>query len=77
MPIVLDHNLARELNHSHFVENSDLFLLKAGDTATGTIVLPVTESQGNALIESINAGSIFIDPARIQLWRRFHMMLGG
>jgi hypothetical protein len=61
MPIVTDYALGRQLNHSHDVQYYGVFLQKAGDTATGTINFPASQAQGNALITSINAGTILID----------------
>ena len=77
MGIVLDHYLHRQLNHDHAQQFNNLYILKVGDTATGTIVFPITVTQGNALINSINAGTSVINAQRIRLWPRFHMMFGG
>ena len=57
MPRVLDRLLHRQLDHTHVAQTNLLYLLKAGDTATGTIVFPVTDPQGCALIASINAST--------------------
>lgn len=78
MPIqVLDRNLRRMMNHDHSSQLNSLYLLKAGDTATGTIILPTTPAQGNALINSINAGTIQINAARLQLWPRIFLTMGA
>lgn len=57
MGIVLDYVLQKRISHTHKVENNALYLLKAGDTATGTILFPLTDPQGCALIGSINAST--------------------
>ena len=67
MPQILDHNLHRQLNHDHTAQNNTLYLLKAGDTATGTIVFPVTASQGNALVNSINVGTTLILASHVSI----------
>lgn len=77
MGIVLDHKLQRQLDHDHQAQFNNLYLLKAGDTATGTINFPITASQGNALIASINAGTSLIDAKRMVLWPRFFLCMGG
>ena len=77
MGVVIDHYLRRQLNHDHQKQFNDVYLLKAGDTATGTIILPVSVSQGNALINSINAGTNVINAQRVQSWHRHFMVMGG
>lgn len=77
MPIVLDRLLNRRLDHDHTPTLSGLYLLKAGDTATGTINLPITASQGNALISSINAATIQINAQRVKMWPRLFLIMGG
>jgi len=68
MAVVLDTYLHRQLNHDHQAQFNNLYLLKAGDTATGTIVLPLTDSQGCALIASINASTTcFINATRVSI----------
>jgi len=57
MPRVIDYQLNRYVDHNHVTQFSLLYLLKAGDTATGTIFFPLTDSQGCALIASINAST--------------------
>lgn len=74
---VFDRNLRRMLNHDHTPAMSGLYLLKAGDTATGTIYFPITFTQGNAFINSINAGTIQINAARLQLWPRIFLTMGS
>ena len=77
MGIVIDHYLRRQLNHDHSMQFNSQYLLKAGDTATGTIILPVSVSQGNALINSINAGTILINAQHVRSWHRHFMVMGG
>ena len=68
MAVVIDHYLRRQLNHDHQAQFNNLYLLKAGDTATGTIVFPVTNSQGCALIASINASTTcYINATRVSI----------
>jgi hypothetical protein len=77
MPAVIDHYLRRQLSHDHQGQFNLLYLLKAGDTATGTIILPITAAQANALINSINAGTLTINAQRVQSWHRHFMTMGG
>jgi hypothetical protein len=57
MPVVSDYYLRRQLNHDHSGQFNNQYILKAGDTATGTINFPITNAQGCALIASINAST--------------------
>jgi hypothetical protein len=75
--IITDYALGRQLNHSHDATNNALYILKAGDTATGTINFPITISQGNALIASINAGNTTINAQRVASWHRHFMVMGS
>ena len=77
MPQVRDYKLGRLLDHSHQRQNNELYLLKAGDTATGTIYFPITTVQGNVFIDVVNAGDTFIDSERVLMWRRILMNFGG
>jgi len=77
MPQVKDYKLGRLLDHNHRRQLDDIYLLKAGDTATGTINFPVTVEQGNVFINSINAGDTFIESQRVLMWRRILMNFGA
>jgi phage portal protein BeeE len=67
MGIVTDYNLGRQLNHSHDVQYNAIYLMKAGDTATGTINLPATNAQGCNLVAAINASTCQIQAVRISI----------
>jgi hypothetical protein len=77
MITVYDRLLRRQFSHDHTPQLNSLYLLKAGDTATGTINFPITPSQGNALIASINAGTTTINAQRVASWHRHFMVMGG
>jgi hypothetical protein len=45
-----------------------LYIKKAGDTATGTIIFPITPAQGCAFINSINAAvTCWIQAVRVSI----------
>lgn len=67
MSIVTDYALGRQLNHDHDIHTNSLYLLKAGDTATGNILLPATTIQGDNLIAAINVGSTQIQAVRVSI----------
>lgn len=73
MPRVLDRLLNRHLDHSHSVQNNALYILKAGDTATGTIYFPLTNAQGCALVASINASTCQVQTS----WERHFLTMGS
>ena len=77
MGIVTDYYLGRQINHDHTAQLNNLYLLKAGDTATGTINLPATASQGNNLVAAINTATNQITAQHIQLWARLYLVMGG
>ena len=67
MGIVTDYALGRQLNHSHDATNNALYILKAGDTATGTITFPVISAQGCVFVASINASTCQIQAVRVSI----------
>ena len=67
MPRVIDYQLNRYVDHNHDSQFNSLYLLKAGDTATGTIFLPATNTQGCNLVNAINASSCQITATHISI----------
>ena len=67
MGVVQDYYLSRQLNHTHVGELNNLYIKKAGDTATGTIYFPVTNAQGCVFVASINASTCQIQAVRVSI----------
>lgn len=59
--VTYDDLLRRNISHTHTVEYGALYLKKAGDTATGTIVFPLTFAQAEVFIATINTGTTRFD----------------
>ena len=77
MAIVTDYRLGRQLDHDHTAQLNSIYLKKAGDTATGTIIFPLSVAQGNALVQSINSAVTQITAQHVQMWARLFLTMGG